>query len=737
MLILVPPDTDLEEVLALVNPANLEGLLRRRLESTGFFGARFREGAGRALLLPRPGFDKRTPLWQTRLRSKRLFAAVSVFPDFPIILEAWRQCLRDEFDLEALKDRLSEWSAGRIVTHTCRTKEPSPFTEGILWRQINEKMYAGDEPTARNRDPVDPSLWDQLLGTDLPGLPVRLVEDWEVRWGRTYPGYAPESPADLADFLEVRVALSQGEWEALLQACSRDSGRTTEEWAGSVPTESRHGLVGVPAIAALWGNPQPLWVRWLEGRGPISLEAMADLWGQTPESVAAWAQQEAAKGTLVVGPLTEGATGPEICLARTWDQLVRRLRLERRSSVPVRAPQVLPLFLARWQGLVHPDRNPGDLESRVGPLLGLSVDAGLWESALLPSRITPYYPADFDRLFIEGGLRWFGSGPEKITLGFPEDERWLRNTHADEADVEACTTLFGSPSPPREVPFPDLAKTSGLSTAALTETLWNLAWKGLVSATTFGPLRSGLKAGFRFDLGTEPGRAPVRGLQRWTAARSTAGLWRQWGQTPEPGPTAAMDQLEDSKRRARTVLDRYGVVFRSLLSQESPAFQWKSVFPALRLMELSGEILGGRFFDGIPGLQFALPEALRDLEAGGDETACWIQHAQDPTSLCGSGLEAFPELPRRVTGTWLWWRGQTLVGVLTAGGKKLARGTDLPDQDLESLVRRTATILLSGGQTRWTLENIDGQPAADHPLSAAFQATGFRPHGEKLILWKN
>jgi ATP-dependent Lhr-like helicase len=197
--------------------------------------------------------------------------------------------------------------------------------------------------------------------------------------------------------------------------------------------------------------------------------------------------------------------------------------------------------------------------------------------------------------------------------------------------------------------------------------------------------------------------------------------------------------MEEGKRRARLVLDRYGVVFRTLLMHEGPSFQWKALFPALRLMELSGEIVGGLFWSGIPGLQFATPEALRELEAGGDEGRPWVQHAQDPTSLCGLGLEALPGLPRRAAGTWLWWKGEVLAATLAAGGKKLELGTELaasPEVSLVPWVQRMKSILLSDGNTRWTMETIDGQEASSHPSALALRNAGFRNHGDKLICWR-
>ena len=99
-------------------------LLRKRLEHSGFFGARFRECAGRALLIERRRMGERLPLWMSRLKSQKLLSTVMNYPDFPILLEAWRTCLQDSFDLERLGTLLTELETGSIQwseVHTTRS----------------------------------------------------------------------------------------------------------------------------------------------------------------------------------------------------------------------------------------------------------------------------------------------------------------------------------------------------------------------------------------------------------------------------------------------------------------------------------------------------------------------------------------------------------------------------------------------------------------------------------------
>jgi len=73
-----PPDAD----WILVEPAEAMQLVLRQLGSTALFAGRFREAAGRALLLPRRRADQRSPLWQLRKRSYDLLSVASRYPSF-------------------------------------------------------------------------------------------------------------------------------------------------------------------------------------------------------------------------------------------------------------------------------------------------------------------------------------------------------------------------------------------------------------------------------------------------------------------------------------------------------------------------------------------------------------------------------------------------------------------------------------------------------------------------------
>jgi ATP-dependent Lhr-like helicase len=138
-------EIEVDRLLNLVGPDNLDQYIRPKIEGSGYFGARFRECAGRALLIERHKIGVRMPLFMSRLKSQKLLSKVMKYNDFPILLEAWRSCLQDEFEMDNLRMLLGELDRGEITWSTTKTNKPSPLAEVVSWRQINQYMYMGDE----------------------------------------------------------------------------------------------------------------------------------------------------------------------------------------------------------------------------------------------------------------------------------------------------------------------------------------------------------------------------------------------------------------------------------------------------------------------------------------------------------------------------------------------------------------------------------------------------------------
>jgi ATP-dependent Lhr-like helicase len=271
--------------------------------------------------------------------------------------------------------------------------------------------------------------------------------------------------------------------------------------------------------------------------------------------------------------------------------------------------------------------------------------------------------------------------------------------------------------------FSTLLRNSGTRPSEFSEMLWKGAWKGEISNDTFITLRRGMETGFKVPaIWPEKARRRVPSGQRhrfsqWKASLPFTGNWYR-----VPKPVRAQDPVEEvemNKDRVRILLDRYGILFMELLQREVLPFRWPAVFKTLRLMELSGEILTGYFFQGIPGPQFISHEAFRILqEAMEEEKVYWIS-ALDPASLCGLNLAPLKEvgLPRRVVGTHLVYRGTMLLLVSKQNGGKLDFHIPPDDIQIENLFDFLRVLLTRKFRPlrRITIETINGEAAARSP----------------------
>jgi len=773
-------DAPAEDPLSLVTDARLEDLLRATVEHTGFFGARFREAAGRALLLPRGGLRRRTPLWVNRQRAKELLDAVASSGDFPIVLEAWRSCLHDEFDLDGLRDRLAELRDGSIEVEHVHTDSPSPFASEALWRQTNQLMYEDDVPLGRGAQKARPDLVKELVFAShlRPLLPRYLASTLQAKLQRTAPGYAPRAAAEVLDWLKERVLIPMDEWRTLLEAADRDHGVAAGDICADIvdrvmaisldgsgsPTAvcavewvprlcavlecdpaalqpqsispAGGGVVGALVALAkmnarqgdspMDGSLDGLLADILAFYGPVEPDRLASHFGFEPRPVREALDRLAQDHEVVLDQLLEGSEGIEVCDRENLERLLRMHRAAARPSFEPLPPDRLPLFLAHHQGLGTADASIDDLKRVLEPLLGLPIPVDALETELLPARIPSYQPAWLDALMNETELEWFGCGPRRIALCMAGE----RDLYAGAAAPEG-----GSTPDPLDGVFPhrfgrysftDLARHSAVDSAELSDLLWEHAWRGELSTDTFAPVRQAIATGFEVSPAVGAGergwsrRRPR--FDRWRSQRPMAGVWYRLPPAGDPGD--ALEIEEDRRERARVLIDRYGVLFRELLARELPQLRWGEVFRALRMLELAGEVFAGRFFNGVPGIQFASPQGLRRLQEGLPEDLVWWINAVDPASPCGLGLDFFSELlPRRVAGNHLVFHGRRLVVVSVRYGRHLSIrvAEDHPALTeymgfLKHLLARPVKPL-----NALTVETVNDTPAASSAYRKAFQ----------------
>jgi ATP-dependent Lhr-like helicase len=233
----------------------------------------------------------------------------------------------------------------------------------------------------------------------------------------------------------------------------------------------------------------------------------------------------------------------------------------------------------------------------------------------------------------------------------------------------------------------------------------------------------GIASGFQPVEPAAERRGARGSFARWQVSRPSAGFWFLVP-TGRAGERDALDEEENARERIRQVLQRYGVVFRELLEQELPALRWSRLFRSLRLMEFSGEVVTGRFFDGVSGLQFASPTALEALREPVRDQAVFWMNAADPASLCGLDLESLKTvLPSRLPTTHVVFQGQQIVLV--------SRRTA---QDLEFRVPPTEPRIPEYLAFAKVLTSRDQNPLpAVHVVTVNRQPVGASPYRQGLL----
>lgn len=790
LILQLPHDLRGEELLAMVGSAGVEALLRGRLERSGFFGARFRECAGRALLLPRGKFRERLPLWLSRLRSQKLLDCILRYEDFPVLLETWRTCLQDEFDLESLKRVLTELESGAITWTEVRTGHPSPFARGDWWRQVNQYMYMDDTLESGRTSRLRGDLIRDLVLTEglRPEVPREIAERFEAKRQRVNPGYSPSTPRELLDWVGERLIIPEDEWISLLGAMARDHGIETEAFlqeiegklvrfqppGGDRPLVTDRGTFSRVAgvfyvhennLAAsflnggkfFWrdekrradkgegGEAKPLLGQWLQFYGPRPMEFIAKTLGIEGELLQLTLDDLIDGQEVLQGRLVTGGDPNDICDSENFEIL---LRLARAAAVPVFEPleiERLSLFLAQYQGMTKPGGNIDRFYECLEQMLCYPAEAGLWESEIFPARLSPYDPSWLDALMLEEGINWVGAEGRRVTFCFESDLDLLREEggsrpiqSADEDEPagdwdrnapESLTSLF--PDTVGRYDFSTLLQVSQASPADLAHRLWDGVWQGQVTNDTFLALRRGIQNRFKVPDAPTPRRRMSRRsmgtrtrFSRWKETRFYAGNWHL---LPALEMSDDLLEIEERKKdRVRLLLDRYGILFRELLLRELPALRWGSVFRSLRIMELSGELLAGYFFKGIPGPQFISRRAFQLLQQEVNEDLVYWIHAADPASLCGVPLESLKEkLPPRLAGTHLVYRGMKIVMVSRRNGKDLNFHVPPDDSRLPEYFIVLRHLLARPFQAlkRIAVETINGEKAPESPYVPALKGS--------------
>ena len=751
--------------LILLEPEEVEDLVVRELSSSALFGARFRENAARALLLPRAYPGKRTPLWQQRLKSQNLLEVAKDFPRFPIVLETYRECLRDVFDLPALQNVLRDLQSRKISLVEVETPTASPFASSLLFDYVATYMYEGDTPNAERRAAalaLDRDLLRELLGQEeLRELidPEALVEVEASLQHLTEHSRAGDRDAlqqvlrrlgDLtADEAQARITEGYsassmlGKLEAERKvALVRIAGE--ERWIAAEDAGLYRDALGVPPPGGLpdsFIEPvedalSSLVRRYARTHGPFPTAQITSRYGVDLQPALRELERS---GALVRGELLPGGSEREWCDTEVLRRVRRASVAALRAEAEPADPTELARFLPSWQNVdAHrpAGAGPDRLREALIPLQGVALTPEVWERDVLPRRLGAYSQAWMDALTTGGEIVWIGAGAlgrvGRIALYFREDVHIAGpppgNAKLDRAEGEVHDAIREALERPAF--WIDLSQDLDFPAEELHEALWDLAWSGEATNDAFAPLRAprlsaaqrASRGGRRFSSRRVAGQQAVQG--RWSL---TSALFEH---SPAAGPRL--------RAQAELMLERYGIVTRESALAEGVPGGFSTLYGELSNLEMLGTARRGYFVEGLGGAQFALAGAIERLRGmPHPDDRYLLLAATDPAQAYGS-LLSWPKRegsrrPGRTPGSFVLSKDGAALLFVERGGRGLLRLSDLEGAELREALAQLSEAAAQGRLPKLGVERLDGEPVIGSEVEADLIEAGFSREPRRLV----
>ncbi|WP_285683317.1 ATP-dependent helicase [Actinoplanes sp. NBRC 103695] len=777
-----PPGAD----LVVFDPEEISQLVEESVGTSALFASRFRECAARSLLLPRRDPRRRQPLWQQRQRSAQLLDVAREYADFPVTLEAARECLQDVFDLPGLVGLMREIGGRKVRLVETETPRPSPFARSLLFGYVGAFLYEGDAPLAERRAAalaLDSTLLGELLGrVDLRELldPAVVTEtENQLQW--LTPQRTPRDAEDTAELLRLLGDLSDKaltdrhvdlDWARSLESTRRAlrvriAGE--ERWIGVEDAGRFRDALGVAlpvGVAEAYLEPvaDPLGdlvARYSRTHGPFAAATCAAHFGLGVFVVEQALKRLSATGRVVSGEFSPDGAGSEWCGAEVLRLLRRRsLAALRREIEPV-PPRVLAAFLPRWHQVGGNARGVDAVAATVEQLQGVAIPASAWERLVLPARVADFSPAMLDELTGSGELVWAGAGSVGgndgwVTLAYadmaplllppPDDELALTPLHQSVLDTlgDGQALFFRSLSD----------RVGSTDDPALTAAVWDLVWGGHLTNDTFAPLRGLLGSSGAHRAKAAPARTRYRRPGRATMPSRTGppAMAGRWSRLPDRD----LDLTRRAAALADLLLERHGVITRGAVMSEGVTGGFAAVYPVLGALEERGAARRGYFVEGLGAAQFAVPGAVDRLRALAEPAeltrrtgvSAVVLASTDPANPYGAALP-WPERvvdsgdgekvaatghrAGRKAGALVVLVGGELVIYVERGGRTLLSFVD----DTEALVAAgegLARAVRSGALGAMSVERADGESVHASPLRDALTTAGFRvtPRGLRL-----
>jgi len=772
------------ETLFNISASQIEAFLIKSLPRSPIFLVHFRYNAARSLMLPRSHPAKRIPLWLQRLRASDLLQATAKHQDFPVIIETYRECLQDVFDLAALKIIIADIESGRICCNFVNTSLPSPMAAGILFKFVSVYLYQEDH----NRQPREglnissEILQEMLQDNQVPAiLTTELVHQAEGRWQHLDPYFQAATAEELFHIIEKLGPMAE---DGLVSRCKVDPTRWLEELkaANRIILSER---IAEKKSKRMWrlnqikpavsddgaqADMSERVRRYLRTRGPVTIDRVeADL--AIPQTlISQTLNRMLADKQVVSGQLIEGLLEAQWCDRHNFTRLYRTAVARRRTVQHPADRNVFNRFLLQWHRIARPGQHWREVIQRYR---GYRFPLYFFEREILNSRYSETgAAARQDRLAeFEANI---SNGNVIVHTGRNGDtgRRYVEFRMRGEGNLfdekEVLLDLANNLSSSAKIVFDflsqngasygrDLESGTALTLAGLHRSLKELAEKGLVSCENYQSFLVTFQAALsRSTLssrtqGSRPKGSSRAELRKMLQQRSRIQDGRWFLTTSFAILGKPIEKSQRIERQARLLLQRYGILVKEWYRREQGLLAWYNLFQVLKRLEWQGEIRRGYFVSGLSGVQFALPEAVELLEKvsrapiSGDGNPILLS-SLDPALPFGGGIDwgqsdsqGNPVKLVRSASNHLALVDGEIVMLAEKFFQRLSVFKDLSQLTWQLIVDRLRGYLKMPYPikpvNRIEIRQINNLPATKNPLADHLLETGFEKDGARLVLW--
>lgn len=658
----------LEDVASYLHSSTVREVLIQAMLVAPMFATRWRWNAARSLAILRQAGSRRVAPALQRMQADDLMALIfpdqlacpenlegpREVPDHPLARQTVEDCLHEAMDVEALEELLRSLEAGTTRLVTRDLPEPSPLAAEVL--SARPYAFLDDAPLEERRtQAVQQRRWlDPKTASELAALDPAAIAS--VR-AEAFPEAA--SADELHDALMLLAFVTEDEGRERAWTGFLDELVAARRATRMRPTDGVSLWIAaerVPEARAAWPAarwepgaepPARLAARaWtpeeaareivrgrLEGLGPVTASSIVTSSALPAPLVDGALLALEAEGFVLRGSFTGAERGRiEWCERRLLARIHRRTLHRLRQEIEPVSLAVFQRFLLAWQRVSAGSRMAG-LEGLAGvleQLAGFEAPVAAWEADLLPARVEKYDPSWLDVLCLSGRAGWArltpppggrdlrGGAPIRSTpvaLGARGAlASWATLAPASGEASDDGESLSSPAIAVREhlarrgASFlREMGPDAGLLTTQVEQALGELVAAGLVTCDSFSGLRALLAPQDERPAAWRRASLPASSLEM-------AGRWSLLDRGPGPDGGVA-DHGDIVEFVARSLLARYGIVFRRLLAREDHLPPWRELLRVYHRLEARGEIRGGRFVGGPSGEQFALPEAVSRLRA--------------------------------------------------------------------------------------------------------------------------